>query len=286
MNVPKGRVAYEPNTLDPHGPRETPERSFVPYPEPVSGVKERLRPESFADHYSQARLFYRSIREPEQMHVRQALTFELGKVETVAIRERMLGHLQVIDRDLAKGVADGLGMNSSGPKATPARQPIDLAPSPALSLLGRMKPTLVGRDVAILLGDGFDAKLKQALMAALEKEGATATVIAPKAAGAKDAQGKIHAAKLALNAAPSVFFDAVTVLAGKEGDAMLAKDPDALGFLRDAHRHLKAIGLGGVDALRNVAGIKIEAGISNLSDKSVSTFISDARNGRVWGRQV
>ena len=39
-----------------------------------------------------------------------AFCFELGKVETTAIRERMVSNLTQVDTELAQRVADGLGM--------------------------------------------------------------------------------------------------------------------------------------------------------------------------------
>ena len=104
------RVAYEPNTLDSAGPRESAERGYVTYAEQESGEKQRIRSETFADHYSQARLFFRSMSEPEQRHIISAFAFELGKVETVAVRKRMLGHLLIIDEALGDGVEAALGM--------------------------------------------------------------------------------------------------------------------------------------------------------------------------------
>ena len=85
-----------------------------------------MRPESFADHYSQARLFFRSMSEPEQRHIISAFAFELGKVETVAIRKRMLGHLMIIDEALGAGVEAALGMEGEADTITPARDPIDM----------------------------------------------------------------------------------------------------------------------------------------------------------------
>src|ERR1700749_468584 len=108
MQVPKGRVNYEPSTLAPAGPRKTP-RGFGSFAEQLDGGKLRVRPESFADHYSQARLFYRSQEEPEQSHIAAALIFELSKVETLAIRERVVSHLLNIDEGLAATVSAGLG---------------------------------------------------------------------------------------------------------------------------------------------------------------------------------
>ena len=126
QNVPTGRVAYEPNSLDPAGPRESAERGFATYAEQESGDKQRIRPESFADHYSQARQFFRSMSEPEQRHIISAFAFELGKVETVAIRKRMLGHLMIIERTLGAAVEEALGMVGEAERLTPARAPIDL----------------------------------------------------------------------------------------------------------------------------------------------------------------
>ena len=243
MMVPKGRDNYEPNSINPGGPRETPSgvrTSSIA----MEGTKVRLqRAESFADHYSQARMFYRSVTPQEQRHIGKALTFELGKVDIMEIRRKMLGHLDVIDESLGKIVADGLGMTGEAIKATPAAAPIDLEVSPALRLYGKYDPTLNGRKVGVLLAAGFDAKLKKAVVAAIEKEGAKAAIIALKVGGVEDASRIKHAAHMALNGSPSVLFDAIVVLAGPEGDKALAANPDAIGFMIDACRHLKAMGL-------------------------------------------
>ena len=97
MDVNPGQVAYEPNSLAPDSPREDPRRGFTSHPALDAGDKLRARSETFADHYSQPRLFFRSMSEPEQRHIVGAFTFELSKVSTVAIRRRMLGHLAIID---------------------------------------------------------------------------------------------------------------------------------------------------------------------------------------------
>src|SRR4029077_2564631 len=128
QNVPTGRVAYEPNSLDPAGPRESAERGFATYAEQEHGDKLRIRPESFADHYSQARLFFRSMSEPEQRHIISAFAFELGKVETVAVRKRMLGHLLIIDEALGDGVEAALGMEGAADDIIPARKRSTLIP--------------------------------------------------------------------------------------------------------------------------------------------------------------
>ncbi len=277
MMVPQGRANYEPNSLEPKGPRESLQRGFHTAEIPTEGAKVRLRAESFRDHYSQARLFYRSVTPQEQRHIAQALTFELSKVDIPDIRRRMLGHLEVIDPKLGAKVADELGMTGKAIKAQPAAMPIDLEPSPALRLYGKYKPTLEGRKVGVLAASGHDSTLMQAVVKSIEKEGATAAIIAPRV-------GEIEGS-MALRGSPSVVFDAVVILAGAEGDKALTSNPDAVGFLMDACRHLKAIGLSGVPGLTAKAGAQGPGIVELKSPKEIKSFLDFARNGKVWERE-
>ncbi|HEY9237285.1 MAG TPA: catalase, partial [Burkholderiaceae bacterium] len=115
MQVPKGRVAYEPSSLAPDSARENPRLGFRSFAAVEPGDKGRVRPETFADHYSQARQFFRSQTPTEQSHMAAALVFELSKVETVYIREAIVGHLRRIDESLAQRVADGLALDALPP---------------------------------------------------------------------------------------------------------------------------------------------------------------------------
>jgi catalase len=287
MSTQAGRVAYEPNSLSADAPRESMERGFTTSSRPVEGNTVRVRSESFSDHYSQARLFYKSITPPEQKHLANALTFELGKLETAAIRLRMLGHLSLIDTDLADKVSAALGAEGQAEKITPAKNPVDLEPSPALRLYGKFKPTLRGRKVGILLGTGFDDKLKKDLVSTIENEGAKAAVVASKIQGEFDAQKQLHSADMALRASPSVLFDAVVVLSGLEGDKKLASDPNAVSFLMDAKRHCKAIGFSGIPSLAKKSGVEDEPGVIDINGKAgVKDFISAGRTGRFWERET
>jgi catalase len=286
MSLQKGRIAYEPNSLDPDGLRETAERGFRTSDRPIEGTTVRLRSESFADHYSQARLFYRSQSKPEQKHIAQALIFELSKVETEAIRFRMLGHLQWIDESLAEQVARGLGAEGRAEKITPAREPIDLPLSPALSLYSRKQPDLEGRKVGVLLGAEFDAKTKKDLLAHLAKEKATAALITIKAQGERDSTGTIQPGEMALRGAPSILFDAITVISGPRGDEELAQNPNAVSFLQDAFRHGKAIGWRGIPKLNKKANLKTGDGLIDFDkDTAISAFITAAKNSRFWERE-
>jgi catalase len=206
-------------------------------------------------------------------------------VDIPEIRKKMLGHLNVIDEKLGAKVADGLGMTGEAIAATPAAKPIDLDPSPALRLYGKYKPTLKGRKVGILLADGFDAKLKDALIAAVKKEGATPAIIAPKVGGVMDSAGKKITAEVALSGSPSIMFDAVAVLAGPAGDKSLSAEPDAVSFLMDADRHLKAIAVAGVSNLAKKTHLEGVVGVTDLrGNGDISKFIDFARNGKVWER--
>jgi catalase len=286
MSVPTGRVSYEPNSLSPDAPRESLDRGFVTSARPLESIPIRVRSESFSDHYSQARLFYRSITPSEQKHLANALTFELGKLETEAIRLRMLGHLLLIDKTLADAVIGALGAEGKADKITPARTPLDLKPSPALRLYGKTKPTLAGRKVGVLLGAGFDARIKKDLVAQIESEGAKAAMVTVKIQGERDHQGHLHSTDMALRASPSVIFDAVVVLAGPEGDKKLAEDPDALSFLLDAQRHCKAVGFSGIPLLSKKAGIVKKDGIVEISNHAgAKGFIAAGRMGRFWERE-
>jgi catalase len=287
MNVPTGRVSYEPNSLDPAGPRESEERGFTTSARPLDGRPIRVRSESFSDHYSQARLFYKSITLPEQKHLANALSFELSKVENEAIRFRMLGHLLIIDQNLADEVIGALGAEGKAEKIKPAKAPIELSPSPALRLYGKTKPTLAGRKVGLLVGAGFDSSLRRDLLSKVEGEGGKVAIIGLKIQAEVDSNGNEHPVDFALRASPSVLFDAVVVLAGADGDTALTADPNAVAFLMDAKRHCKSVGFSGVPSLTAKAAIEPAPGIVEITKRAaVKEFVDAARTGRFWDREM
>jgi len=287
MTVPKGRVSYEPNSLDEgKGPRENPARGFTSVPEAMSGEKVRKRSDTFADHYSQARQFFRSQTEPEQRHIISAFAFELAKVETKAIRTRILGHLALVDPALHTGVSAELGMNEATQEIKPAGVPRDLPPSPALSILGKMPKSLAGRKIGVLVADGFDAAQLANLRAKAKDEKAVLVVIAPKVGGAKDGAGKLVEAQMALSGASSVLFDTVVVLAGKESGAELAANAGAVDWVRDAFGHCKVLGhSAAAQPLLDAAGVKPDDGVIEVA-KGTDAFIKAAKGGRIWSRET
>ncbi|WP_404419218.1 catalase [Brevundimonas vesicularis] len=287
MAVPKGRANYEPNSLaeagEDGGPREDLKSGFRTAPIPVEGEKVRLRAESFADHYSQARLFFRSQTEIEQAHLASAIVFELSKVSLAHVRERVLANLQNVDETLAQRVADGL--NLPLPKASdPGVAPIDLDASPALRIVGKYPDTLKGRKVAILVADGSDGAVVDAVKAAVEGDGGSVFIVAPKIGGAKLKGGKALAADGQLAGSPSVLFDAVAIVLSEDGCAQMLKEGAAVDFAKDAFGHLKAIGhTPEAQPLLDKAGVEPDTGVIDLS-KDAKGFLAPART-RQWDRE-
>ena len=283
MAQPTGRVAYEPNSLSENSPRETPAKGFHSAAVTETGEKGRVRVESFADHYSQARQFYLSQTAYEQAHIASALVFELSKVEHVHIREAMVGHLRHIEEDLANRVASGLAFGKM-PDAPKAAAPVlKMEPSPALQIIGKMKDTLMGRAIGILIADGSDGAAINKIKKAATDANATVKIIAPKVGGAKLADGSMLAADGQLAGTPSVLFDAVAVILSDEGAKALSMEGAAIDFVRDAFGHLKAIAVDkGGQALLKIANVGQDAGVVDTNDKDA--FIAAAKT-RQWDRE-
>jgi catalase len=272
--VPKGRANYEPNSLmqagEETGPRECPVTGFSSFANVDAagdtGGKVRIRPESFADHYSQARLFFRSLHPAEQAHLASALVFELSKVELEHVRTRVVSNLVNVDPALAQRVSGGLGM--AVPKASPAAtKPINLEPSLALRIIdGPMqRETLEGRSVGILIADGSDAGEVEALSKAVVAARGRPVLVAPKIGGTKVKGGKPIPADGQLAGTPSILFDAVALVLSPEGAEALCKEAAAVQFVMDAFGHLKAIGASaGAKALLDKAGVEPDEGVTGL----------------------
>jgi catalase len=278
-----GRVAYEPNSLSENSPRETPAKGFHSAAVAETGEKGRIRAESFADHYSQARQFYLSQTAYEQAHIASALVFELSKVEHVHVREAMVGHLRHIDEDLAKRVAAGLALDTLPDAPAASAHVRDVAPSPALQIIGKMKDTLAGRAIGILIANGSDGAVIEKIKKAATEAGATVKIVAPKVGGTKLADGSMLAADGQLAGTPSVLFDAVAVILSDEGAKTLSMEGAAIDFVRDAFGHLKAIAVDkGGQSLLKLANVGQDAGVVDANDKRA--FIAAAKT-RQWDRE-
>jgi catalase len=284
MAQPTGRVSYEPNTLAEGSPREQPSVGFHSAAAPETGAKGRIRAERFADHYSQARQFYRSQSSYEQAHLASALVFELSKVEHPHIREAMVGHLRHIEEDLAQRVASALGMAELPPAPATAVAVQELPPSPALQLIGKMKDTLEGRVIGLLVADGSDGESIDAVTKAVIAAGAKVKRVAPNVGEAILADGSRLMIDGQLAGTPSVLFDAVAIILSEEAAALLSKDAAAVDFVRDAFGHLKAIGVDkGGEALLKTVGINDDPGVMAIG--ALESYITAAKT-RQWEREA
>jgi catalase len=259
QQINKSRTSYHPNSLGGGCPFQAKmmEGGFTSYAEKIDAKKVRERSASFFDHFTQAALFFNSQSDPEKNHIVDAFSFELGKVETVAIRERMLHILVQVDMGLAAQVAYNLGLhvpkktsepiNHSVPadadpkKFQPIKKINDTQVSPALSMANTVKDSIVSRHVAILVADGINGDAVILMKESLEAEGASADIIAPKLGTVTSEDSAEIPVNQSFLTAASVLYDAVYVPGGINSTGTLAKTPNAIHFLNEAFKHCKAI---------------------------------------------
>jgi len=283
-----GQASYEPNSVSDAWPKETDpaakDGGFESYAEPMEGTKIRVRSESFADHFSQAALFYQSMSDVEKEHIALAYQFELGKVTRPEIRARVVNEILAnFDAGLAATVAEGLGLPKPGKGARAVGKQ---KPSAALSLLNRGVSGIKTRKIAVLAAPGSDGAAIKSVQAALKSQGATPLLVAPTLAPIDGMNPDAT-----ISGMPSIMFDGVVVVGGAQGAKALAQSGDARHFVLEAFRHLKAIAATG-------AG-KDVLSASHLPEKGEGVFIGDdgkveavlkpfieaVGQHRVWGRR-
>lgn len=283
---PKGRINYNPNSAK-EGPAENFTQGYRSFPEPVEGHKLRLRPESFADHYSQARQFFISQTPIEQKHIQDALIFELSKVEKEAIRTRMVSHLLNIDKKLAGGVAEGLGLKTM-PEAAETQKPAleNLKPSVKLSILHSAAKTFKGRNVGVVLSDGCDSILFSDIETAAQKEGVSLTLISPHIQSVTLSDGRVLSPHEKIGGAPAVLYDAVVILLHDHASLQKEQVRKLNEFMQDAWWNAKFIAyIKEAEPLLQNGGLKIDKGMFKLDQQdSVLTFLKACQDLRFWER--
>ncbi|WP_295485385.1 catalase HPII [uncultured Pseudomonas sp.] len=293
QTIHKGRASYEPNSIDGGWPKETPagpqDGGFESYQERVDAHKIRERSESFSDHFSQARLFFKSMSPNEQQHIIKAYSFELGKVEREYIRERQVNEILAnIDLDLAAAVAENLGLPA--PKAGTVKAPQSkLKTSPALSQMNHPGTVgIKGRKIALLIANGVDGASVDTLVKALEAHSARPMLLGPTSAPVKTADGKALPVDASMEGMPSVMFDGILVPDGKASLDALGASGVAKHFLLEGYKHLKAIGVAPQGkALLDALGLKTDKGLLLGDDqKTVEAFVKAVEAHRVWEREA
>src|SRR5215208_1187435 len=299
--IPQGRSSYFKNTLGGGCPALADEDVFRHYTEKVDGHKIRQRAKSFQDHYSQSRMFWKSMSPVEAKHIVAAFAFELGKVEVPEIRSRVVEELNLVDHDLATQVAGKLGLPE------PAEESVDdkMPASPALSQLNTATDSIATRKVAVLAAEGVDVEGIEKVKRALQQQGAIVEVLAPVAGGAlSGGSGGEVAVDRAFTTMASVLYDAVVVPCGPDSVETLSNDGYAMHFVTEAYKHLKAVGAfgSGVDLLRK-AGIgeqladdtdvvvsngvvSTAAAADDLTDEFSQAFVAALAKHRAWERET
>ena len=314
QEINKGRVSYHPNSLGGGCPFQAKiaEGGFSSFNERVDAHKVRERSESFADHFGQAKLFFNSQTPTEKSHIVRALRFELGKVETTAIRVRMLGLLSQVDMQLAERVAEGLGASVPPILETPINKGVSpenelgnqeprsidssVASSDALSMIKNPtnSPTIASRKVAIICADGVSAHSVMNIKNILIKEDAKGFVIAKNLGSVLTDEGGAIPVDFSLITTSSVLFDAVYVPQSL-GLNDLAQNDDVLEFLNDAYKHCKVIGADG-EAIGILSETPFasklnndDSGIILYTDPATEAFALDFINAmashRIWERE-
>ena len=314
QRIHQGRTNYFPNSLGNNSPNVAPPSAggYVSYAEKVQGQKVRGRSDSFKDYFSQATLFWNSLSDPERQHLVLAAHFELGKVETLAIRQRMVDILDHVDHALALQVAAGIGVaGPSGDAPAVARDAVappsgrrSVDRSPAVSMENTPKGPLKGRKVAILAADGVDAAELQAVQAALQGVELQVEVVAPVLGRVKGAAGEDIPVDRTFLTAASVMYDAVYVPGGSGSVNALKVQGSALHFVNEAFAHFKPIGAlgegvglltasdvgrvlqGGTDATAQLNAIPGVIAAANGADaQAFSARLADAiGQHRFWAR--
>lgn len=305
--INKGKTNYEPNTLGGGCPFQAMMKNFgfTSFLERIDSKKIRNRSKSFLDHFSQATLFFNSQSEEEKLHIINALRFELGKVQTPEIRQRMVNLLTQIDKQMANRVAEALGLIAGTPEqpinhSVPADEnPKDYQPVKIKSLLERSEPlsmkntikdSIATRRIAFLAADGVDEASLKNMKKLLEEKGAMVKIIAPKLGFIKSSKGNQIPVDESFLIACSVVYDAVFVPGGPKSIEALLAESDAQHFISEAYRHCKPVGSATQGVMLLTAsfidvGLKDEGVVIEKNASIDKAFIKAIAQHRFWHRE-
>jgi catalase len=295
-----GRVSYNPNSLGGGCPFQAGkmEGGFTSFEERIDATKIRKRSKSFFDHFSQPALFYQSMTE----QIQNAFSFELGKVKTVPIRQRMVNMLLEIDESLAKIVADNLGLVPRRlPQPITGSIPADailedyysikgklpIEKSPALSMSNKLQKDIKTRKIAFLVCDGVDDKAFTDIKKQLCEKDAVVNIIAPKQGFVTTSKGEQFPIDESFLTAASVLFDAVYV-PNKNQIKTLVENADAVHFVQEAFKHCKPIAsyANGKELLQKALPKEMLASDGISTSGKLEDFINDIMKHRFWAREI
>ena len=310
QTVDRGRAAYEPNTLGAGGVEfrvDGGSHGFQVHPEPLESPKQRGRSPSFDDHFSQASLFWHSQSAAEKEHIVAAFRYELSKLETPAIRQRVVDNLAHVDAMLAKKVATPLGIAAPDARAAAGRAgfrdkriPLPIEESAALSMQRPPGKNIATRRVAVLVADGVEMLGLRPVLQALKDAGAMTRIVSAQLGSVATATGRQLPVEHTLLNTPSVLFDAVLVAGGAESAKLLAGMGDALHFVLEAYKHgkpvcalgdgarlLQPLGIGADTPAQGLAahpGVVLGVGSAEAAPDTAQAFIQAILAHRHWDR--
>jgi catalase len=299
--INRGRVAYEPNSLAGGCPFQAGAAGFTSFPEPLIGDQVRGKPERFADHYTQATLFWNSQTDVEKAHIIRGFRFELSRAQIPAIRTRVVAMLANVADDLAAGVAQGLGMPVPPALAKAIEKPPvpEIEASPALSLFARPGDGGIRtRRIAILVADGVVGADLKSLHEGLAAQGAVPRFVGGRLGTVKSADGEPIEVDTTMEAVPAVLYDALVVPSGREAIKTLGNLGHAAEFVKDQYRHCKPILVLGVgqDFVEN-AGVPLtlsngdpDPGVLHFPDahveEALAQFVDAIAKHRHFAREM
>jgi catalase len=295
-NILKSRINYFPNSLGGGSPRMSSENEggIVHFPQVVNGEKTRERASSFNDHYSQAALFFNSMAPIEKKHLIDAAIFELSKVENQGVRDRMVGNLINVDLEMAKMVADQIGVDVDKiPKSPlPSNESTKkVKTSPALSMFNRPGVGIKGRCIAILMTDGFSNSEVNELQNTLALNGAKGELVAMRIGAHSSAEGEVVNVKKMFKNTSSVLYDAVYIPGGIQSVQDLTMEADAIHFINEAFKHHKTIGFSkeaeDVMQMTSIGNYEKASGVlMNDGRKFTVDYLNAVEAHRHWDREI
>ncbi|MDR7074009.1 catalase [Fictibacillus barbaricus] len=282
QTINKGQVSYHKNSLAANTPAPASEEEggYVHYQEKVEGRKVRSRSESFKDHFSQATLFWNSMSEPEKQHLKDAFSFELGKVKNKSVQQQVVDMFENVSLELAAAFAEAI--DATPPKGLGSN--VEKS-SPALSQLNTVKKPNT-RKVGVIVGQNVDGEATVVLNT-LKEEGIKTELISDKLGKRETSDGTEHEVMHTFLTASSVLFDAIYLVGDRDVSSKFKQD--ALYFVKEAFSHYKPIG-GTHEGLTWLKEAELLDNPGVVSGDNMKQFAKDFTEAisahRHWDRQV
>lgn len=247
------KTNYKNNSRDDNAPAECPFHSggYKEVEQALDGFVTKARPKKFLDFYTQPKMFYDSLTEPEQQHLKDAIKFELTKCTDESVRQQVVNVLANVDEAIAKEVGDYLGLKVQ--KEEGAKHPAlgtgdgegkdypyqnkSVEKSPALSQENTpKKPNTL--KVGVMLRDNFDDEEVAPVIKAMEDAGMYPEIVSDHL-GTMTIGGEEMKISESFNTTDAVLYDAVYIAGIK--DIAPADKGQIKTFIDDTFKYYKPL---------------------------------------------